>query len=67
MGERTLSNREIEAMVADDQNTVRFFRACIRRNKMHPVEERTGDRRKAISTYIDPAMDRRSGYDRRHR
>jgi hypothetical protein len=73
MGERNLSNREIESMglvpdphLAEDQKFVRGMRACIRRNKMHPVQERSGkDRRVAINGFVDPGLDRRSGYDRR--
>ena len=72
MGERHLSNREIEAMgltpdphLAEDQKFVRSMRACIRRGEMHPVETRKGDRRVAICSYVPPEMERRSGYDRR--
>ena len=66
MGERTLSNQVIGEMAHDDNDkTIRFFRSCIRRGKMHPVEERDGDRRIAICSYVPPEMERRSGFDRR--
>lgn len=48
--ERSLSNEDIKALGED-----------------YKVEDKRsgGDRRVAINTCVDPAMDRRSGYDRR--
>ena len=65
MGERYLSNEAIREMQQDDDKTARFFRSCIRRGKMHKVETRKKDRRVAISSYVPPEMERRSGHDRR--
>ena len=66
MGERQLSSAAIAELARDDEKTVRYFRACIRRSSMHGVNERRdGDRRVAINSFCDPRMERRSGYDRR--
>jgi len=37
----------------------------IRFGALKPVETRKKDRRVAINSYVDPAMERRSGHDRR--
>ena len=64
--QRSLSSEDIRQLDRDYYRTVSFFRACIRRSGLHVACKRSGtDRRVAISTFIDPVMDRRSGFDRR--
>jgi hypothetical protein len=65
MEERHLSDKTIHEMQCNDDKTVRFFRSCIRRGKLHNVQERKKDRRVAINSCVPPEMERRGGYDRR--
>lgn len=62
---RHLSTEDIRELQQDDDQTVRFFRSCIRRGKMHKVKTRKGDRRVAINSCVPIEMERRDGYDRR--
>jgi hypothetical protein len=63
--ERCLSDEAIHELQQDDDQTIRFFRSCIRRGKMHKVETRKDDRRVAIHSCVPAEMERRSGHDRR--
>lgn len=49
----------------NDEETVRFFRAILRRKKFHPVvnKRKGGDRRMAFFSYI--SCDQRVNIDRR--
>ena len=61
--ERQLSSAAIAEL---DKNHVPYLRAVNRPKKLRVVNDRKGkDRRVAINSFCDPAMERRSGYDRR--
>ena len=55
MAERQLSNEEIKALDINEKPIIPWGHDDCRK----------GDRRKALFSYVEPAMDRRSGIDRR--
>jgi len=65
--ERQLSNAAIIELDKDHEDRQELYlRAVARRKKLRGVNDRkSGDRRVAINSFCDPAMERRSGYDRR--